>query len=132
MATVSVNIVTPVPEPIVFDDAKINQGDHYDPTTGIYTVSLDGTYEFFAQIESYQDSNNDWYFIVRVDGESILFTRHDASGSSASNEAVSACSTVSVHLFAGQEVWVETDLAGMYGSSGEMFSWFSGQLISAD
>ena len=132
LAGISANDVSPIPTPIVFDDHKINLGDHYNPTTGIYTVPLDGIYEFYVQIESYQDSNNDWGFEIVVDGEDVSYTRHDASGSSASNEAVSACLTVLVHLSAGQEVWVETILEGLFGSSNEMYSWFSGHLISAD
>ena len=117
LATISVNPVTPVPTPVVFDDAQINSGGHYDPTTGIYTVPLNGIYEFYVQIESYQDTDNDWSFSVYVDGDEIAFTRHDASGSSQSGESVSAFLTVLVHLSTGQETWVQAaNLDGLYGS----------------
>ena len=44
-ATFDVDYLTPT-NPIVFNVARNNAGGHYDPTTGIYTVPLDGTYEF--------------------------------------------------------------------------------------
>ena len=34
--------------PIVFDYSFINHGNHYDNTTGIYTVPIDGIYEFYV------------------------------------------------------------------------------------
>ena len=43
--------------PIVFDDAVLNTGGHYDPTTGIYTAPINGTYEFIVHIQS----TNDYY-----------------------------------------------------------------------
>ena len=135
LAGISAQTVSPIPAPIVFDDAKINPGNHYDPTTGIYTVPLDGIYEFYAQIESYVDSNNDWAFYIVVDDEDITFTRHEASGSENIDENVSSSSTLLLQLSTGQQVWVEPFvLDGLYGtdSAGLMYSWFSGHLISAD
>ena len=134
LAGIRASTVTPPSDPIVFDDARINPGEHYDPMTGIYTAPLDGIYEFTVQIESNLESDNDWGFWVNVDGEDTTFTSHDASGSSSSNEWVSASSTLLVDLSAGQEVLVVTDLDSMHGSSDDliMFSWFSGHLISAD
>ena len=134
LAGISANFVSPIPSPIVFDDAKITLGDHYNTTTGIYTVPLAGIYEFYVQIESYLETDNDWGFDLVVDGERITYTRHDASGSVEDFENVSLSSTILLQLSAGQQVWVEPLLLdGLHGSSsGVMYSWFSGHLISAD
>ena len=94
-------------------------------------VSLNGTYEFYIQIESYEDSNNDWAFVIVVDSQTISYTRHDASGSSASDEKVSVSSTIIFQISAGQQVWVETPgLDSLIGTSAGVNSWFSGHLIS--
>ena len=132
LAGISAFTVAPVPAPVIFDDDKINLGDHYDPKTGIYTVPLNGIYEFYVQIESYLDSDNDWEIYVLVDDETFAFTRYDASGSSVSNENVSTSSTVLVHLSAGQGASVETTVDALFGSDSEMYSWFFGHLLRAD
>ena len=58
LATIGSQTHTPgSPNPIVFEVAVHNTGGHYDPTTGIYTVPIDGTYEFIIHILSYNDFN---------------------------------------------------------------------------
>ena len=47
----------PPGNPIVFNYPVINTGGHYNPTTGIYTVPLDGTYEFIIRIRTRNDAN---------------------------------------------------------------------------
>ena len=106
LAGISVNFVTPVPSPIVFDDAKINPGDHYNQTTGIYTVPQDGIYEFTVQIESYLESDNDWGFDLVVDGDRTTYTRHDVSGSGDDFENVSLSSTIIFELLAGRQALI--------------------------
>ena len=55
LATFDVYTLTPT-NPIVFNYPVYNAGGHYDSTTGIYTVPLDGTYEFTVHIWSYNDA----------------------------------------------------------------------------
>ena len=55
LATFRTDIATPT-DPIVFDYPVHNSGGHYNSTTGIYTVPLDGTYEIIFRIRSYNDS----------------------------------------------------------------------------
>ena len=43
--------------PIVFDYPILKTGGHYDPTTGIYTVPIDGTYEFVLHFWTYNDAS---------------------------------------------------------------------------
>ena len=130
-AGIEVDFETPA-DPIDFDDDRINPGGHYDASTGIYTVPLDGTYEFNVQIESYSDFNNDWGFWVLVDGIEVTFSRHDASGSTDNDENVSLSSTVLLNLTSGQEVWVKTDVNVLYGTVVGLNSWFSGHIIYAE
>ena len=56
LATFSANTLTPT-NPMVFDDDRINTGGHYDPIIGIYTVPIDGTYEFISHVYIYNDTN---------------------------------------------------------------------------
>ena len=51
-------------DPIVFNYPVHNAGGHYDPTTGIYTVPLDGTYEFFFRIYGFEDNSIGAFLIV--------------------------------------------------------------------
>ena len=97
LASLSSNTDSLGSSPIIFDNVFLNLGSHYNATTGIYTVPLDGIYEFYSQIESLEDSDNDWQFHIYVDGGIATLTRHDASGS-ASNENVSLSSTVLLKL----------------------------------
>ena len=55
LATFSANTLTPT-NPIVFDVTRLNPGGHYDNTTGIYTVPLDGIYQVIFHIWGYDDA----------------------------------------------------------------------------
>ena len=56
LATFDTSPVTPG-NPIVFNYPLVNAGGHYDSTTGIYTVPIDGTYEIIVHLWSYNDVN---------------------------------------------------------------------------
>lgn len=43
-------------ETIVFEDASINEGDSYNPTTGIFTAAYRGIYKFSMTIMAQMDS----------------------------------------------------------------------------
>ena len=66
LATISASTLTPS-DPIVFDDAILNTGGHYDPTTGIYTVPIDGTYEFIFHFYTYNEHSAAGYLEVDND-----------------------------------------------------------------
>ena len=70
-ATFDTSPVTPT-DPIVFNYPLHNTGGHYDPTTGIYTIPLGGTYEFIFHILA----NNDALFVawLVVDGTVVSET----------------------------------------------------------
>ena len=56
IATFSVYTLVPT-DPIIFNYPVLNPGGHYDVTSGIYTVPLDGTYQFIINIYSNGDDD---------------------------------------------------------------------------
>ena len=42
----------------------MNPGGHYDNTTGIYTVPIDGIYEFTVQIIVIEDESLIYYILI--------------------------------------------------------------------
>ena len=68
LATFDTDSVTPG-DPIVFNYIVHNTGGYYDPTTGIYTVPLDGTYEIIFRIRAENDANVGAWLVV--DGQRV-------------------------------------------------------------
>ena len=128
LATIDAETVSPVPDPIIFNETRYNPGGHYDPETGIYTVPLDGLYFVSATLRSQPD--NDYWMQIVVDGSDIAESRNsDGSGAGYMATTVS----VPLHLTTGQQVWVSPGvLDATYGSNPLMYTWFSAYLISAD
>ena len=56
-------------DPIVFNYIVHNTGGNYDPTTGIYTVPIDGTYEIIFRIRAENDANVGAWLVV--DGQRV-------------------------------------------------------------
>ena len=63
-----------VGDPIVFDNPVHNAGGHYDPTTGIYTTPIHGTYEFIFNFRAYQDTVVGAWLVVDGNRVSLLST----------------------------------------------------------
>ena len=55
LATLDYDPLTPG-NPIVFNVASLNLGGHYDMASGIYTVPVDGVYEFILHILCLNDA----------------------------------------------------------------------------
>ena len=55
--------------PVIFNDAVLNPGSHYDNETGIYTVPIDGTYELNFNLASSSDTSYNVHF--NVDGTRV-------------------------------------------------------------
>ena len=68
MATFDTDTVTPT-DPIVFNYPVHNIRNYYSPTTGIYTVPVDGIYEFNIQL--YDNNDEDYGVNFVVDGEDV-------------------------------------------------------------
>ena len=56
LATLDYDPGTP-DDPIIFNIAPLNLGGHYDVTSGIYTVPVDGVYEFILHIRCVNDAS---------------------------------------------------------------------------
>ena len=125
LATISETYISPVPDPIVFDEARINPGGHYDPTTGIYTVPQDGIYEFYVHILSGDETDERWAFSLAVDDADVDYTLQ--IGDVDYLDYISDDSSEMLELSSGQQVSVILGSA----SNDVMFSWFSGRLIKA-
>ena len=134
LATISEYSISSLTDPLVFDETKINPGGHYDNTTGIFTVPVDGVYEITSHLYNSPDVDNFSSHYIKVDGLNVTYSVH-SDYTSEEVERVSLSSTVLLSLTRGQQVWVYPYLTdGVYGSSGfdYMFSWFTGHLISAN
>ena len=134
MATISEYSISDLTDPMIFDETRINPGGHYDNTTGIFTVPVDGIYEITTHLYNSPDVDNVLSQYLKVDGQNVTYTVHSDYTSEA-EERVSLSSTVLLSLTREQQVWVYPRLTdGVYGSSGPgyMYSWFTGHLISAD
>lgn len=129
LATIDAQMLTPVPDPILFNETRINPGGHFDTSTGIYTVPLDGVYQFYVNVWGHED--DDFAFYLEVDEIDVAHGRNNGGGGN-KNAAIS----VAVHAQAGQQFWVRpSSLDATYGrteNDDELVSWFSGYLLSAD
>ena len=47
----------------------LNPGGHYDPTTGIFTVPIDGDYELIVQVLG--DDDAEMFIYLNVDGTDV-------------------------------------------------------------
>ena len=88
--------------PIPFDLEEYDYGDNYDPSTGIYTVPLDGLYLIHARVYG---KNNDADHFIRVDGSIVTYTKRTDPDESFQH----ASTTIVLHLLAGQQVAVDPD-----------------------
>ncbi|KAL8561543.1 hypothetical protein ACOMHN_057236 [Nucella lapillus] len=89
---------TNVGSPIVFRDAKVNNGGCYDNTTGYFTVTVPGCYTFTCSVRSYKKDVTATAVIVVDDTQYSYLQGSYTSG---------GCSSVSVQLGKGQKVWVQ-------------------------
>ena len=71
LATFDITTLNPG-NPIVFNYLVHNAGGHYDPTTGIYTVPIDGTYEFIFRFYAYNDVGFGAWLVVNGDDVSLF------------------------------------------------------------
>ena len=58
-----------VTEVMVFDSVIMNSGEHYNTSSGIYTVPLDGTYQIVLHV--FTDTTDQFGAAMIVDGEFV-------------------------------------------------------------
>ena len=105
---------------IPFDNVKINEGEHYNSTTGIYTVPAAGMHQFFWFIGSFPKANS------RLDIDELPYINPVEN---INEEVHGEGATVTVTLQAGQRVEVRTGNVPytVYGNTDEC--WFGGHLL---
>jgi len=115
---------------IKFPDVRYNEGNDYDPATGVYTCRIPGTYWFSAALGKVSGHNNyiDCYVLVN-DGPIIrlMFILYDDNNKLYNTVSGSG----GFHLAKGDRVWVGgcTQPENIYN---DYNTHFSGVLIRPD
>ena len=122
-------VISPVPDPIPFNEVRLNPGGHYNNITSTYTAPVTGTYEFVVLVKG-QPDNDFGAFLV----SSGIEMAHSKTEGNAGYQSTGF--SVLIPATSGQQFWVRPyNFETMLGSGiadGELNSWFSGRLISPD
>ncbi len=110
---------------ITFDTEVYDDGDNYDPSTGIYTVPHDGFYLIHVRV--YGKASNFANHYIMVDGVKKTYTRKNDPDTEAAYQAGST--SITLHLLAGQEVAVDPYIDGTVAGAGYMATTFGATLI---
>ena len=115
---------------IVFDNDKINEGGHYNTTTGVYTAPVAGIYEFIACIRSTPKAN----FHLCIDGSIYMHAFENYADEVELGDDETEGASVVVRLQAGQMVYITTgnEPYTVMGDTERHFTWFGGYLLFPD
>ncbi|KAK7499200.1 hypothetical protein BaRGS_00009460 [Batillaria attramentaria] len=114
--------VVDVGQHVILDDVIGNDGGAYSPTSGEFTVPVDGTYVFMVSTGAYADTGVGLYLMVN--STNVCFTYSSYAG----HMQMSTCHTAQ-HLTKGQRVWLKSNsIAGHFG----WYTYFSGFLAIPD
>ena len=130
-ATLSVDVVFETgAQTILFDNDKINEGGHYNVTTGIYTAPIPGIYQFFLYSRSTPKAN----FHLRVDGSVYMNTIENYLDEAEDADGEADGASVIVRLQAGQKVYVTTGNLPytVVGNTDGIYTLFGGYLLFPD
>eukprot|EP00105_Crassostrea_gigas_P040123 XP_019924271.1 PREDICTED: complement C1q-like protein 3 [Crassostrea gigas] len=91
---------------IIYRDVITNLGGGYNPTNGVFTAPVSGTYVFFTTVVSWDDGNISTDIVLN--GNSKVRTFADSRGFHTPEQYVYQTGTnlVSLHLQVGDRVWV--------------------------
>ena len=114
----------------MFDNDKINEGGHYNTTTGIYTAPAAGIYQFFAYVRSRPQAN----FHLSVDGSTYINTIENYADEAEGGDREAEGATVILRLQAGQTVYVTTGNQPytVVGHTNGIYTSFGGYLLFPD
>ncbi len=109
--------------PIPFDTEEYDYGNNYNPSTGIYTVPLDGLYLIHARVYG---ADNWAAHIIKVDTDGVTYSlAYDPD-----YIYQQATTSIVLHLLAGQEVTVDPAFSGTVGGDpGYMRTSFGASLL---
>ncbi len=118
-------------KPYKFDEVLFDQGQNYNPNTGVYLVPNSGMYYISTQLYGSRVQYMD--YVIQVDGKEILYTR-EPSAHIQDNRAPSM--SIVYHLKAGQELTVSpvtgVQYTGYHTGGGRYTSWFGATLLYMD
>uniref|UniRef100_UPI003AAC4785 uncharacterized protein n=1 Tax=Centroberyx gerrardi TaxID=166262 RepID=UPI003AAC4785 len=114
----------PPSTPVVFSQVFYNVQGHYDPTTGIYTAPINGTYIFSYHLTVFK----------RVLKVGIFHNFQPVVKTTSTIELGTTAHELILHLNRGDRVWlmVKDDTTNGMHAGGEMASTFSGFLLHPD
>nr|KAG5701388.1 hypothetical protein BaRGS_032720 [Batillaria attramentaria] len=111
------------PDSVILDHVITNEGGAYSPTTGVFTVPVNGTYVVFIAAGTTTSGTHAGLYLM-VDNDWMCYTdSKDTDGSQSSS-----CQAV-VHLVKGQRVWLK---AGGTSSYWHYATYFGGVLVRVD
>jgi len=113
---------------IIFDTAVVNQGSHYDTSTGKFTAPVAGVYSFSTNVMSDHDGTDSYFRSeIHINGTSYAVSQ---GYTYLDNDFSSSFSTVA-SLSANDYVQVVAVTASVYGTSAATsnYTHFSGFLI---
>ena len=125
--TLSTNVVfEDVNQLILFDNEKINEGGHYNATSGMYTALVTGIYHFFAYIRGQSFAN----FNIYIDGTLRYANPIEDNDSQTEGDGTS----VIIRLQAGQTVHVGSANSPqtIIGHQNGVTTYFGGHLLYPD
>ncbi|XP_062581828.1 uncharacterized protein LOC134243592 [Saccostrea cucullata] len=111
---------------VVFPHVITNKGNAYNPSDGVFTAPINGTYVFFCSIMS-EKSHNSW---VKINKNGVSQVVIGARGDSKSVYSA-ASNMISLELIKGDRIWVAAYVTSprLYSDNGNPIATFSGFLL---
>ena len=113
---------------VVFDTVMLNQGSHYDNSTGIFTAPIAGLYNFSFNVLS-DNNGSDSYFATSLykNGSGYAKVQNRTEDDNDFGSSMSVIASLAVN----DTVQVVQHNVNLYGTSSadENLTWFSGYLI---
>ncbi|KAK3106365.1 hypothetical protein FSP39_018595 [Pinctada imbricata] len=117
---------------LVFEHVLFNQGNGYDPSSGVFTAPTNGVYVFYVSLTSYD--TNTIYVSITLNGKSTVsaWGRGESGGSYRNNYYTryqTGTNMAVLSLMRGDRVWVQYGSGTGYYSDSVPVTTFSGFII---
>ena len=126
LAYLSYNIEGNTVSYIPFNRVEYNDGNNYNPASGIYTVPRDGFYLVHARVYGHDNMASHY---IKVNGVAVTYTK----GFDPGHQYQSASTSIVLHLLSDQVIGVDPQFSGTVdGDSDVMTTSFGAMLLFAD